>query len=74
MALAEWNNSLKLILKKENALMPFPENYFSDIMIGFHKFISNGSVIEIFPLSILQILVIKNGLSYHEQTLIMLMY
>jgi hypothetical protein len=42
------NSSLKLILKKENALMPFPENYFSDVMIGFHKFISNGSVIEDF--------------------------
>jgi hypothetical protein len=42
------NSSLKLILKKENALMLFPENYFSDVMIGFHKFISNGSVIEDF--------------------------
>lgn len=42
------NNSLKLILQKENTLMPFPENYHSDVIIGFHKFINNGSTVEDF--------------------------
>jgi len=44
------NNNFTLILKKENALMPFPENYHSDIIIGFHKFTNNGLIIEDFSM------------------------
>ncbi|MFY1044987.1 DUF6705 family protein [Chryseobacterium sp. GP-SGM7] len=40
------NNSLKLTFKKENILLPFPDNVHSDWVIGFHKFVSNGSTIE----------------------------
>ena len=42
------NNSFTLILKKENALMPFPENYHEEHIIGFHKYVNNGVVIENF--------------------------
>lgn len=40
------NNSLKLTFKKENILLPFPDNVHADWVIGFHKFVNNGSTIE----------------------------
>ncbi|WP_312171233.1 DUF6705 family protein [Chryseobacterium sp.] len=40
------NNSLTIIMKKENVLVPFPENVHADWVIGFHKFVNNGAVIE----------------------------
>ncbi len=40
------SNSLTLIMKKENILLPFPDNVHADWVIGFHKFVSNGSISE----------------------------
>lgn len=40
------SNSLTLIMKKENILLPFPDNVHADWVIGFHKFVSNGSTSE----------------------------
>jgi len=40
------NNSLTLIMKKENVLVPFPNNVHADWVIGFHKFVNNGLTIE----------------------------
>jgi hypothetical protein len=40
------NNSLKLTFKKENILLPFPDNVHADWVIGFHKFVKNGSTVE----------------------------
>lgn len=40
------NDSFQLILKKENVKLPFGNNIYGDKIIGFHKFINNGSIIE----------------------------
>ncbi len=44
-----WTNgtdTLKLVLKKENILLPFPENSRADVIIGFHIFKEGNLVIE----------------------------
>lgn len=41
------NNSFQLILKIENIKDPYINiNFYYDTLIGFHKFVSNGTVIE----------------------------
>lgn len=42
----ENNNIFRIILKKENVIVPFIENVRADWTIGFHKFIQNGVIIE----------------------------
>ncbi|MFY1047272.1 DUF6705 family protein [Chryseobacterium sp. GP-SGM7] len=44
------NSSFTLIMHKENVLVPFPDNVHADWVIGFHKFINNGSIIEDFSM------------------------
>ncbi len=46
-----WNwsaggKSLQLVLKKENVKQPFGNNIYADVIIGFHKYMDNGSTIE----------------------------
>jgi hypothetical protein len=44
-----WNNgadTLKIVLKKENILLPFLENSRVDMLIGFHIYKQGNSVIE----------------------------
>lgn len=42
----EGNDSFKIILKKENILVPLLNNVKADWIIGFHKFVKNGTIIE----------------------------
>lgn len=44
-----WNSgtdTLKLVLKKENILLPFPENSRADAIIGFHIFKQGNKIVE----------------------------
>lgn len=44
-----WTNgvdTLKIILKKENILLPFPENSRADFIIGFHIFKQGNKIVE----------------------------
>ena len=44
-----WSNgteTLTLVLKKENILLPFLENSRSDMIIGFHKFEQGNTIVE----------------------------
>jgi hypothetical protein len=44
-----WSNgteTLTLVLKKENILLPFPENSRAESIIGFHKFEQGNTVVE----------------------------
>ncbi|MFN4286742.1 MAG: DUF6705 family protein [Lacibacter sp.] len=44
-----WTNgvvTLKIILKKENILLPFPENSRADAIVGFHIFKQGNNIIE----------------------------
>lgn len=38
--------SLQLVLKKENVKLPFGNNIYADRIIGFHRYIDSGSIIE----------------------------
>ena len=40
------NQSFTIILKKENIRLPVENDVRADAMIGFHKFIKSGNVIE----------------------------
>lgn len=40
------NDTLRIILKKENILLPFPENSRADLLIGFHIYKKGNTVIE----------------------------
>lgn len=44
-----WNNgtdTLKIVLKKENILLPFPENSRADAIVGFHIFKQGNNIVE----------------------------
>ena len=44
-----WSNgteTLTLVLKKENILLPFPENSRAESIIGFHKFEQGNTIVE----------------------------
>ena len=44
-----WSNgieSLKIVLKKENILLPFGKNIRTDALYGFHIYIKNGIIVE----------------------------
>ncbi|WP_297984494.1 DUF6705 family protein [uncultured Chryseobacterium sp.] len=40
------NQSLTIILKKENIKLPIENDVRADAIIGFHKFVKNGNIIE----------------------------
>lgn len=42
----EGNNSLTLIIKKENILFPNLQDIRADWVVGFHKFVKNGVTLE----------------------------
>ena len=39
-------DTLKIVLKKENILLPFPENSRADFIIGFHIFKQGNDIVE----------------------------
>jgi hypothetical protein len=44
-----WTNgsdTLKIVLKKENILLPFPENSRADVIVGFHILKQGNNIIE----------------------------